>query len=302
MTDMWTNIERIIKRNIGLVAANPIKRWEPEDTAKSLLIVFAVTILSFLLVDIFYKAVSLQIAFRQVDGKTQSAAALPANLGHRIEYYNVIAERNLFKTTLQATVNQNMWGNLPPGEEHTAFELKGTMAINRSMGYAIVEEKGKDKQKLYRLGEMIGSARLIGITRNTAVLKGGGKEFVMKIREIAEAPLSGQPSRPGRDVAISKQEITQGLGDLTSMMSQAVIRPFMVGGIQNGFVVSNIVPGSLYQKLGLQNGDIVVNVNHKKLESAEDILHLVNIMQGGGSVSVNLVRNGKNENISYSFN
>jgi len=29
---------------------------------------------------------------------------------------------------------------------------------------------------------------------------------------------------------------------------------------------------------------------------------LVNTMQDGGSVSVNLVRNGKNENISYSFN
>lgn len=302
MKDMWANIILMIKKRMDWITGIPTGLSELTDAAKPFLVVLAVTILSFLLVDIFYKAVSLQIAFRQVAFKVQPPGSSPASRGHRSEYYNVIAERNLFQTTLNAIVDKNALGNLPPSEAYTAFNLKGTMAINQSTGYAIVEEKGKDKQKLYRLGEMIGSARLVRVTRNTAVLKGGGKEFVMKIKEIAEAPLMGRPSQPGRDVAISKQEITQGLGDLNSMMSQAVIRPFIVEGVRNGFVVSNIVPGSLYQKLGLQNGDVVVNVNNKKLESAEDILHLVNTMQDGGSVSVDLVRNGKNESISYSFN
>ena len=61
------------------------------------------------------------------------------------------------------------------------------------------------------------------------------------------------------------------------------------------------MPGSLYQKLGLKNGDVVVDVNNKRLESADDILQLVNVMQAGGSVSVNLMRNGLNETINYSF-
>ena len=189
-----------------------------------------------------------------------------------------------------------------PTEEYTAFDLKGTIAVDQSMGYAIVEEKGKGKQKLYRMGEMIGSARLIRITRNTAVLKSGEKEFVMKIKESAEGALMGAIfRRPGSGIAISKQEVTQSLGDLKSIMSQAVVRPFFNEGVQQGFIISNIVPGSLYQKLGLQNGDVVVDVNNKKLESADDLLQLVNVMQAGGSISVNLMRNGKNETINYSF-
>jgi general secretion pathway protein C len=302
MKDMWTNIIRLIKKRIDRITGIPADLTGLTDAAKPLLALLAVTILSFLLVDVFYKVVGLQIAYLPAAGKSQSAAVVsPGMQVQPVERYNIISERNLFQTTLKAIVDKNAGGSLLPSEEYTAFDLKGTIAVDQAMGYAIVEEKGKGKQKLYRIGEMIGSARLVRITRNTAVLKGGEKEFVMKIKEVAEGPLTGRSLRPGSGVTVSKQEVTQGLSDLKSIMSQAVVRPFINEGVQQGFVVSNIVPGSLYQKLGLQNGDVVVDVNNKKLESADDILKLVNMMQTGGNISVNLMRNGQNETINYSF-
>jgi len=302
MKDMWTNIIRLIKIRFDRITGIPTDLTGLANAAKPLLVVFAVTMLSFLGVDIFYKVVSLQIASRPASGKSQSAAmASPSLQAQPVERYNIVTERNLFQTTLKAIVDKNAGGNFLPSEEYTAFDLKGTIAVNQAMGYAIVEEKGKGKQKLYRIGEMIGSARLVRITRNTAVLRGPEKEFVMKIKDVAEGPLMGRSPRPGSGIALSKQDVTQNLGDLKSIMSQAVVRPFLVEGVQQGFVVSNIVPGSLYQKLGLQNGDVVVAVNSKKLEGADDILQLVNVMQAGGSVSVNLMRNGQNETINYSF-
>lgn len=302
MKDMWTNIIQLIKKRVDRITGIPADLTGLTDAAKPLLVVLAVTMLSFLVVDIFYNVVILQATGRQAPGKSQiSAAYSSSDQGHPAEYYNVVTERNLFQTTLKAIVDENAGGILLPSEEYTAFDLKGTIAVDQYMGYAIVEEKGKGKQKFYRIGEMIGSARLIRITRNTAVLKGGEKEFVMKIKGLAEGGMMEKSSRPGNGIAISKQEVTQSLGDLKSIMSQAVVRPFISEGVQQGFIVSNIVPGSLYQKLGLQNGDVVVDVNNKKLESADDILQMVNAMQEGGSVSVNLMRNGKKEIINYSF-
>ncbi len=84
-------------------------------------------------------------------------------------------------------------------------------------------------------------------------------------------------------------------------MSQAVVRPYMVDGAQQGFVISNIVPGSLYSRLGLQNGDVIVEVNNSRLEGADDVLQLVEVMQSGGSVTVGLTRNGQNQTLNYSF-
>lgn len=299
---MWTTIIRLIKKESDRITGIPTDLAGLTDAVKPLLVVVAVTMLSFLGVDIFYKVVGLQVAYRPASGKSQPAAvASPSLQGQPVESYNIITERNLFQTTLQAIADKNSGGNLLPSEEYTAFDLKGTIAVDQAMGYAIVEEKGKGKQKLYRIGEMIGSARLVRITRNAAVLRGPEKEFVMKIKDIAEGSLTERSPRSGSGIAMSKQDVTQSLGDLKSIMSQAVVRPFLVEGVQQGFVVSNIVPGSLYQKLGLQNGDVVVSVNGKKLEGADDILQLVNVMQAGGSVSVNLTRNGRNETINYSF-
>jgi general secretion pathway protein C len=302
---MWTNIVQMIKKRLDRITSAPADLSMLADAAQPLLIVAAITVLSFLLVDIFYKAVSLQVAFRQTVGKSQySILVSPSVQGYPLDRYNVIPERNLFLTTLTAIVDKTVGGTILPSEEYTAFDLKGTIAVNDNVGFVVVEEKGKGKQKLYRLGEMIGSARLVRIGRNTAVLKNSEKEFVMKIKEAAEGGLMGRSSRPGgaaSGIAVSKQEVTESLGDLKSIMSQAVVRPFFNEGVQQGYVVSNIVQGSLYERLGLKNGDVIVDVNNKNLESADDLLKLVNVMQAGGSVSVNLMRNGKNETINYSF-
>lgn len=300
---MRANITRKIKQGFSRISNIPAGLSVLPGAATTLLIAVSITMMSFLGVDIFYKIVRLKVAGSpSVAIRQTSAMSATAGQGRSIEYYNVIAKRNLFQTTLQAIFDKNAGGNLPPSEEYTAFDLKGTMPINQAVGYAIVEEKGKGKQKLYRIGDMIGQARLIRITRNTAILKDGEKEFVMKIKESAEGPLMGRSPKPGSGIAVNRQEVTQSLTDLKSIMSQAVVRPFLVEGVQQGFIVSSIVPGSLYQKLGLQNGDVVVDVNNKKLESADDILRLVNTMQAGGSVSVKLMRNGQNETINYSFN
>jgi general secretion pathway protein C len=295
---MGTNIIQVIRKGWARISSVPDDLSALADVAKPLLIVCAVTLGSFLLVDIFYKLVGFQIVRHPSSGKSRPVAVEPLpEQGYPAEHYHIITERNLFQTTLKAIVDKNAGGSLQPGEEYTAFDLKGTIAVHQSMGYAIVEEKGKGKQKLYRLGEMIGSARLVRITRNAAVLKDGEKEFAMKIKETPEGGLG----RSGSGIAMSRQEATQSLGDLKSVMSQAVVRPFLVKGVQQGFVVTNIAPGSLYQKMGLQNGDVVVDVNDKKLESADDLLQLVGVMQDGGNVSVNLMRRGKQETVNYSF-
>ncbi len=298
---MWTKLEQMIKSVTDRLADLPAGFSMSMKTVQLLLAVVAVTILSFLAVDIFYKIISLQMVARKESGKDRITAALPqTGLRQPLERYSVITERNIFQTTLNAIADKSA-GPLLPTEEYTAFDLKGTIAVDENAGYAIVEERGKGKQKLYRIGDMIGSARLVRVTRNTAVLNSDGRDLVMKIKETAEGASLGRLTGSGNNIAISRQEVMQNMGDLKSIMSQAVVRPYITEGAQQGFIISNIVPGSLYERLGLKNGDVVMDVNDKKLNSADDIFQMVNVMQAGGSISVNVMRNGRNETLNYSF-
>ena len=185
--------------------------------------------------------------------------------------------------------------------------MKGTVACNSSFGFIVVEERGSHKQKLYRLGDKIGQDKLIKITRNTAILKNGVREIILKIKETVEGPLLPNSSGAGRNNAISgnftlsKKSVNENLSDLKSLTNQAVVRPFLNNGVQEGYVISNIAPNSLYEKAGIQNGDIIIDINNNRMQNANDILQVLNSMQSGSSMDLNVKRNGKTETIHYTF-
>jgi type II secretory pathway component PulC len=53
--------------------------------------------------------------------------------------------------------------------------------------------------------------------------------------------------------------------------------------------------------VGLQNGDVIIDVNNNHMQNANDILQVLNSMQSGGSLDMNIKRRGKNETINYSI-
>jgi general secretion pathway protein C len=306
---MRLKIEMLLKKwsgSIRNIVANPATLL---PALPAFLILVAITILSFETVDLFYKIISLSAVNQSAAIKNTASSKFITYSASRspLQNYNVIIERNLFLSTLKAISDKQLGGGfLGSGQEVTSFDLKGTVAGGASFGFIVIEERGKNKQRLYRLGDMIGSARLIKVTRNTAIIKSADREITLKIKETPEGSLFSrqqepQASIPSSGMVLSKGEVNEKLLDLKTIMTQALVRPYFEAGVQEGFIISDIKPGSLYQKLGLQNGDIIIDVNGKRMQTADDILQMVNIMQSGGSIALSLKRNGQAETINYSF-
>jgi general secretion pathway protein C len=118
---------------------------------------------------------------------------------------------------------------------------------------------------------------------------------------LPNSPAGGMNQAPPRSLNLSKRAVNENLSDLKSIMSQAVVRPFLNEGVPNGYIISNIAPNSLYEKMGLQNGDIIIDINNKPMQSADNLLQMVNLMQSGSGITLNVKRNGKIEAINYSF-
>jgi general secretion pathway protein C len=158
----------------------------------SFLILVAITILSYETVDLFYKIISLSAVNQSTTIKNIISSKLIADSASRspLQNYSVITERNLFLSTLKTISDKQLEGGFfGASQEVISFDLKGTVVGGASFGFIVIEERGKKKQRLYRLGDMIGSARLIKITRNTAIIKSGGREITLKIKETPEGSL-----------------------------------------------------------------------------------------------------------------
>ena len=304
LTDIIDNLRNRIR---SIVARYPVI----PTLIQPFLVGLLITIISYESVGLFYKIASFPLISSRPAAKIISAGPdeMLATQRDPLPSFSVIVERNLFRTTLKAVADKQLDGGFfgsGSGQEYSAYDLKGTVASDSSFGFAILEERGKNKQILCRLGGMVGSAKLIKIARNAVVLRTPERDITLRIKETTEGSLfsrSGARGVPGQSgIMLNRREVTEKLGDLKTIMNQALVRPFYADGVQEGFIISEIKPESLYQKLGLQNGDIIIDVNNKRLQSAEDVLQLVNLMQSGGQIAVSLKRNGKIETINYSFN
>ncbi|MCE5262223.1 MAG: hypothetical protein LLG97_01675 [Deltaproteobacteria bacterium] len=263
-------------------------------------------------VGIFYKALTLQIVGMKpapaAEVKTTRAAAA---VREPAEAYKVIPERNLFGTTTKTVTEKAGPAGQAQQDIALLIDLRGTVAGEGKYGFAIVEEKGTRKQRLVKVGDVIAGAKLIRIKRNTVDVLVEDQERTLKIAETKEAPIlpprpagaAAPPaaSAPSGAIAVSRSEIGAGLQDMGTMLRQAQVRPYFNAGVPDGFMINNIQAGSIYQKMGVVDGDIIQGVNNRPIRTADDMMELFNTVKSGAGMSLSIKRRGNPETLNYQF-
>jgi len=67
------------------------------------------------------------------------------------------------------------------------------------------------------------------------------------------------------------------------------------------FKMTEIVPGSIYSQLNIQENDIVCNINGKKIDNLNDLMGLLGKIKDIDQFQIGLKRNGMSENLEYNF-
>ncbi len=277
-----------------------------------LLIVMAIIVITYALVGLCYDLLSFKLLkSRTARPVAEEAVSLSAFKREPVDAYAVIPQRNLFGSTDRAVADKKL-DAAAPGEGpdfSTLLELKGTVAGTGKDGFAVIEEKAKNKQLLYKVGNVVAGAKVVKITRNAVTFLVGDKERVLKMIDTNQGPLLPPPlSRPSAVVSrgaapmvINRSEVDASLKDMGTMLSQAQLRPYYADGVPDGFLITNIKPGSIYEKIGLTEGDIVQGTNDRRLVTADDMTALYNSMKAGSSLTLKIKRGGQQQNLQYVF-
>jgi general secretion pathway protein C len=77
--------------------------------------------------------------------------------------------------------------------------------------------------------------------------------------------------------------------------------PSFKDGKANGFKLFSIRPGSLYSKIGIQNGDVVQRINGYEMSSPDKALEIYTKLKDSKQVTVDLLRRGKPQTVDYSI-
>lgn len=258
-------------------------------------------------VGIFYKVLTLQI-IRMKPAPVAEVKALvaAATVREPADAYRIIPERNLFGTTTKTVADK------PAAAQQQditlLIDLKGTVAGEARYGFAIIEEKGTRKQRLVKAGDVIAGTKVVRIKRNAVDLLVDGQKRTLKMAEMQEGTILPPPaagaaatSVPASPAVLNRDEVVARLQDMGSMLRQAQIRPNFNAGVPDGFLISSIQAGSLYQKMGVIDGDIIQGIDGRKIQTAEDVMSLFNTLKSASTMALSIRRGGRQETLNYQF-
>jgi general secretion pathway protein C len=100
---------------------------------------------------------------------------------------------------------------------------------------------------------------------------------------------------------ISRGEIDNVLSNMSKLATQARIVPSFKNGKANGFKLFSIRPNSLYAKIGIQNGDIVQQINGYEINSPDKALEIYSKLKDAQTITVDLLRRGKSRTMTYNI-
>jgi general secretion pathway protein C len=189
----------------------------------------------------------------------------------------------------------------PPAPAPPPMELLGT--TTGAYPYAVILAPAAKGQELYRLRDDVGGGWLIAeIHVNKIVLRKGEEKEVVEVKFFAAEPPKpqavGGADATRSEIRLDPRDVEASLSDLNKIMAQARVVPNMDGGKISGYTVFNIVPGSLYTKLGVQNNDVVERVNGVEIKSPDALYQLFQQIRNQKKIVLDLRRSGTRKSVN----
>lgn len=238
-----------------------------------------------------------------------------------------VSTRALENTLRQKTVNGerlarlSLWGKggkgeIPPASTNrhvpvaitaNTLSLKGIVRYPDGTFEAVFFDGTAKKTFVVRKGESLGRIRITDIQPETVVIVSNGKELVYKLFKPGKKSSKGKtrgknvflPSGLSSNRAVlKKKEVQAALNDMASFLRQVRIVPYMEKGKPQGFQLLDIVPGSIVDRVGLKNGDVIERVGGKPIRTPQEAMGLFTALQTGRGVTLEVKRGGKRRTIT----
>jgi general secretion pathway protein C len=204
----------------------------------------------------------------------------------------------------------NIFGPLTPKNAITPTAAKpvtkipliliGTFLQKNTDPYAIIEDDKKKVQDVFNLQDMVfGDAKLVGIYPDKVELNRNGQIEILTIDDAPDLSGGGGSDSNSVEISVDSAELDNALQNLPVLLTQARAVPYFKDGKPVGIRLFSIKSGSLYEKVGLQNGDVLKTINGNSLSDMTQAMRLFEMLKQERSLSVSLERNREEKEFKY---
>ena len=285
--------------------------------------------LNFLLVAILAYVAALSVndivALRLTPAPTTSARSSAAPLraaagAHPRAYYDAIVKRDVFNLVPQES-------SAPVVVEDLHLNLIGVSRLSKGTSFAIIEDRS-GQQSVYRLGEMIPNAgKLVEVEKDRVIIDRGGKHVALNLPKdtmpgpiVAPRPIAVPPAidsahtdSSGDDFdpnvtdlgdnryQVPKSTVDYSMNHLSELFTQIRAVPNIQNGRTNGFSLSEIEPGSVFDEMGLEEGDVLRSVDGQQVTDPAQAMQMMSMLRNRNQLTVQVFRDGKPITLTYTI-
>lgn len=285
----------------------------------SIINILLLTVAVYLGVVFFYKVVGgkLESVFPANYSRTTEVRPRGADAGRPLREYAVIAQRNIFKAK-EKTGEQSPALDLDKLKK-TDLDLRllGTIAGLGKDSYAVIEQTKSRTQDLYKIGDTVDQARIKLILRKKVVLTIDGRDEVLEIpEERLNAMTDTGDGRTDQDrlsrfqsaqsgnitnVDLNRDDVERAFNNVNELMRTVRVRPHFSGGKPDGLRLDNVTSESIFSDMGLQDRDVIVGVNSRRINSVDDCMEVYRNLSSASELMLEIKRDDVSRFIKYNI-
>lgn len=103
-------------------------------------------------------------------------------------------------------------------------------------------------------------------------------------------------------VSIARSVLVNELKDINKVLKSVFVSPYYKSGDFVGYRLSRLRRTSIFKKIGLKNGDIIVNINGEELTTPEKLFELFGRAEELTALTIDMLRRGKKESLFVEIN
>jgi general secretion pathway protein C len=245
-------------------------------------------------------------------------------------YYATIHKRDIFNSAKPPPEPEVV---APPQITPLKLKLWGVALHEGNRSYCIIQDESNRsrEQSLYRIDDEVEGtgARVKAVEWDRVILTRNGKDEILELKPAETNRTAGIGGGSGRaspprargrgssmqrqipdehiqatgenEFLIDRSEVDSALENMSQLFTQIRAVPHFEGGQSTGFRLFAIRSGSLFDKIGLKNGDIIQKINGNPMNDPSKAMQLLEDLRSESSLSVQVIRNRQPQTLSYQF-
>jgi general secretion pathway protein C len=165
----------------------------------------------------------------------------------------------------------------------------------------IIEDLTKGTQGFYRLGDTIKEFKITKILKDSATLTKEDQELILKLAK------GGAPLQSGEFVRkidkdswmLSGDKLTEMVSDINQYAGQVFALQHYENGAPAGFLIRHLKQGNDFEKMGIENGDIIKKVNGLEVNDLPGVLKAIYKLGDDTTFHLDVERNGQSKTLNY---